>query len=264
MWVDEATSPHTVRLARGTADGYERLGSFEGYDWPRMAATPDGFVAVMMDGDDNMVVMRVSQPLSPAIIEVDVRRGFAPLEVNVSLKAAGGIEGNWTFDDGLNMETGTELPTSRTVRFDTPGTYSLRFTIEADQTYETVVPIVVERKLVVPDPASFSAGQPLISCTGSCVSGDGPESPVFDGFWSAIDERYWGLAAAAVGDVQNIGGDGTATVVFYDADLNELAAGEAVITPDGASWAFAHGNFSPFGGSAIYEDMTLHFSLPGV
>lgn len=266
MWVDEATNPHTVRLARGADGVYERLGSFEGFDWPRMAATPDGFVAVMMDGDDNMVAMRVSQPLSPAIIEVDVKRGFAPLDVQVNLKAAGGIEGNWSFDDGQgNTETGNDLPASTSVRYDAPGTYAMRFSIDAEGVrHETVLPVIVERKLVVPDPASFSAGQPLVSCNGFCLSQDSPDSPAIDGFWTPIDERYWGLAAAAVGDVQNIGGDGTAMVVFYDADLNELAGGNAVITPDGAAWAFAHGNFSIWGGSAIYEDMTLHFSLPGV
>lgn len=266
LWADESTNPTTLRLAREQNGAYETLGAFEGYDWPRMAGTPDGFVAIFMDGNDDMYLLRGSTPLSPAIIDIESTRGFAPFTIAGELKAAGGITGEWTFEDGRNAPvTGTELPYAFETTFESYGSYQMRFSIGG---HETVVPIQVDRFLELPAEHIFTAG-PLMSCSlAGCLAEEaGPQpAPGIDGFWTEVDEKYWGLVAASDGDLVNPTGVGTGIVKFYQDGtlLGQNEANAGAIVPDGTTHVFTHGTSNVFGSPVnVYEEMRLVFSLPG-
>ena len=118
-----------------------------------------------------------------------------------------------------------------------------------------------EAAAAAPEVTEFSYGESL-GCAGdflqiagaNCISAlGGPEESGIDGFWQALDERYWGLEFTST--VANQLGD--SDCYLTDADLNVVGSGNngsaacMGVVPEGTAWIFLYSYAEPATGQTL-------------
>ncbi len=135
----------------------------------------------------------------------DVLNGTAPLLVNFTFNATGNTSGwHLAYGDGHDAN-GTTLPAAVNYTYEIGGAFSANLTVtypDGQNASATLnLTILVPAGAPPPDVLFFEFADSL-GCVGdagadTCVSFTaGPDAPVsgIDGYWQALDERYWGLS----------------------------------------------------------------------
>lgn len=208
-------------------------------------------------------------PVRVANLTADLLNGTAPLLVNFTLNATGNASA-WAlaFGDGATSN-GTTFPASVNHTFVVGGNFSANLTV----TYPDGQSANARLNLTIQVPAGRPAPDVLVfefadslGCVGdagveACISYNaGPDFPVsgIDGYWQALDERYWGLSfTTTVDQVQPAVAD--SDCAFTDADhavigeANNSSSPCAGTVPAGTAFIFLY----PYALPALSQTLTF-------
>ena len=205
-----------------------------------------------------------------ASLLANVTNGTAPLLVNFTLNATAGAL-NWTlsFGDG-NVTNGTSAPPALANHtYAIAGNFSANLTVnyaggaKANATLAINVTLTAASKAAPPDVLVFTFADSL-GCAGdlgadNCVSFQGgPDASGIDGYWQALDERYWGLSfVGTVDQVQPAVAD--SDCAFTDAafaiigEANNTSSPCSGTVPAGTAWIFVY----PYALPALEQTLTF-------
>lgn len=187
----------------------------------------------------------------------DTTSGAVPVNVTFSWEVDTNDENaTWALDLGEGSEEQDALaePSGSLVHpYDAAGNFTVVFTVlyGDGESVAATVNLTLEKPRALPDQWVHEYG-PSLGCIGDlavCISAElGPDEDPIDGFWLAIDERYWGLDFTVRVDTVLEDSDCTA----YDDDLEALDANlnggagpcEGPI-PEGAYWLFMYSYAEP-------------------
>lgn len=210
-----------------------------------------------------------------ANLTADTTSGEVPFTVTFTLDGTG-IDGETTwflaYGDGNNTEgEGSELPKEESYEYQIAGDFTARLVItygdgEAEDAEVQITATLGEGGEEEEPPETFFEYGPVMGCIGgtdvgqSCVSFQaGPGQPAVDGHWQALDERYWGMNAVALGKGMPLSTD--TDCVVTDADHTVLADGHngpdpcGLVIPEGAAFIYIYPWIEP-----ATEGMTLEFT----
>lgn len=212
------------------------------------------------------VPSNTTAPVRVANLTADLANGTAPLLVNFTLNATGNAS-SWAlaFGDGATSN-GTAFPATVNHTYAIGGNFSANLTVNypGGQNVSAAVKltILVPAGRPAPDVLVFEFADSL-GCVGdlgveACISFNaGPDFPIsgIDGYWQALDERYWGLSFTTT--VDNPLGDSDCS--FTDADhavIGEANNGGSPCTgavPDGTAFIFLY----PYAAPALGQTLTF-------
>lgn len=204
-----------------------------------------------------------------ATLLANVTNGTAPLAVNFTLNAtAGAVAWTLSFGDG-NVTNGTSLPPAANHTYVIAGNFSANLTVsypggaKANATLAINVTLTAASKAAPPDVLVFTFADSL-GCAGdagadTCISFQGgPDASGIDGYWQALDERYWGLSfVGTVDQVQPAVAD--SDCAFTDADFaiigeaNNSSSPCSGTVPPGTAWIFLY----PYALPALEQTLTF-------
>lgn len=199
----------------------------------------------------------------------DLLNGTAPLLVNFTLNATGNVS-SWALGFGDGQTTnGTTLPAAVNHTYEIGGNFSANLTVTysdgENRSALLNLTIVVPAGAPAPDVLVFEFADSL-GCVGdagadTCISFTaGPDAPVsgIDGYWQALDERYWGLSfTTTVDQVQPAVAD--SDCAFTDADhaiigeANNSSSPCAGTVPAGTAFIFLY----PYALPALSQTLTF-------
>lgn len=235
--------------------------------------------------DDN----QTAQPVTRAVtLTANQTSGVAPMTVTFNLTALGdGETYHLGHGDGSNQNGSfADMPSQVSYTYQVGGTFEavLEITYPDEVLSDNVtIEVIVEDAASAPDAIHFEYGQSLgcfwdLATIGGgpaipCVNQEaGPSAPNVDGFWQALDDRYWGLEFTSTVDH----GEGQCSsdadwplcdsdCFFYGdstsfgdeiGDANNGGGACAGVVPEGTAWMFIF----PYGGPS--NGMVLDFVVP--
>lgn len=203
--------------------------------------------------------------LGNASLVADVTNGTAPLNVTFTINAtAGALAWRLALGDG-NSTQGSTFPANHTYTYSVGGNFSANLTVAfAGGNASAVVPITVAvgNAMAPPDVTHFEYPESL-GCAGdivgeeNCLSWASPDASGIDGFWEALDARYWGYLLTST-----VSANPDSDCVFTDASFAILGNGNnggaacQGTVPEGTAWLFIYPYAIPAGG------MTVDFTAP--
>ncbi len=191
-----------------------------------------------------------------ANLTADVADGEAPLAVNFTLNAtAGAASWRLSFGDGA-AANGTGQPAAANHTYSVAGNFSANLTVSyaggafanASLAIRVTLPAGSGSSRAPPDVTHFEFADSL-GCVADagvdrCVSFQGgPDASGIDGYWQALDERYWGLSFTTTVD-QGQPARNDSDCAFTDAafailgDANNSDQPCAGTVPAGTAWIF--------------------------
>lgn len=203
-------------------------------------------------------------PLRTATLSANATNGTAPLAVAFTLNASAGAT-SWrlAFGDGA-VANGTGQPSSANHTYAVGGDFSANLTVvfpNGNATANLTITVAVPAARAAPDVTHFEFGSSL-GCVGdlgadSCISFNaGPDGSGIDGWWQALDERYWGLhltstidSDAPLADSDCAFVDADETTIIGDAD-NSSNPCDGVV-PAGTAWLYIYPYATPANGLTV-------------
>ncbi|MEK6976646.1 MAG: PKD domain-containing protein [Candidatus Thermoplasmatota archaeon] len=208
-----------------------------------------------------------------ATLTADRINGTAPLLVNFTINATAGAS-SWklSFGDG-EITNGTGQPTAANHTYSIGGAFTANLTVSyptgSNATASLALTVNVPPGTPAPDVTHFEFAASL-GCAGdivgteNCISfAGGPDASGLDGYWQALDERYWGLAFTST-----VMQGGPVGPVLNDSDCVFTDAAQAIIgeannggnpctgsVPSGTAFIFIH----PYATPAL--EMTIDFTV---
>ena len=225
-----------------------------------------------MDPMDDEPVLGDNETVLPRSIALvaNATAGEVPFAVSFNLTFQG-TDGNTTYvfatgDGNVTRGNATDAPATLEHTYEVAGNFTATLAVEyGNETLEASVNITAtlteEAVAEAPDVTEFSYGESL-GCAGDflqmvgadCISAlGGPEQSGIDGFWQALDERYWGLEFTST--VANQLGD--SDCFLADADLDVVGEGNnggapcMGVVPEGTAWIFLYSYAEPATGQTL-------------
>lgn len=206
-----------------------------------------------------------------ATLTADVVNGTAPLAVNFTMTASPGAS-SWrlSFGDGA-FANGTGVPSAANHTYTVGGNFSANLTVVYSDAPNAGPNVTVALNITVAVPAGNSPPDVLhfefadsLGCAGdagadNCISFvGGPETSGIDGYWQALDERYWGLSfTTTVNQVQPAVADSDCAITDADhvilEEPNNGSSPCAGTVPQGAAWIFLY----PYALPALAQTLTF-------
>lgn len=153
-----------------------------------------------------------SVPVGTASLVADVQNGTAPLPVNFTVNATGSpLAWRLSFGDG-HIGNGTTFPAAVNHTYDIGGNFTANLTVAytgGNATANVTLSILVPQTPTGPAPPDVTHFEfaDSLGCFGdvvgveNCISfAGGPDASGIDGYWQALDERYWGLSFTSTVD----------------------------------------------------------------
>lgn len=182
-----------------------------------LTATMAGCTTVPSDEPATTSSSTTSTSSAPVVgnvtLAADVVNGTAPLLVNFTLNGTGSPS-SWrlSFGDG-SIANGTMLPAATNHTYVVGGNFSANLTVvyaagnaTATVLVNVTVPQASGNSVAAPDVTHFEFADSL-GCFGDVVGVEncfsfagGPDASGIDGYWLALDERYWGLTLSSTID----------------------------------------------------------------
>ena len=208
-----------------------------------------------------------------ASLLANATNGTAPLAVNFTVNAtAGALSWSLAFGDG-SATNGTSLPAAANHTYSVGGNFSANLTVTyaggatANATLAINVTLTAQAKAAPPDVLVFEFADSL-GCAGEDGAGAdaclsfiaGPDAAIsgIDGYWQALDERYWGLSFTttidqvqpAVNDSDCAFTDADHTIIGFASNGSSPCMG---VVPEGTAWIFLF----PFAVPALSQTLTF-------
>lgn len=222
-------------------------------------------------------------------LTADTLEGFAPLDVVFNGTGAGDLA-NATYrlahGDGTHQSgNGSDLPVMLSHTYDVGGSFDAVFELTFhNETLSSnlTITVNVEDVASAPDVLHFEYGESLgcfwdLATVGGgpalpCITQEaGPSGPNVDGFWQALDERYWNLEFTSTVDHGTGACSSDADWPACDSDCffyaDDTTFGEEIgdgnngggacagLVPEGTAWLYIF----PYGGPSL--GMTLDFTV---
>lgn len=215
-----------------------------------------------------------SAALGNITLTADALNGTAPVDINFTIDASGSpMSWRLSFGDGA-ISNGTDFPTVTNHTYAIGGNFSANLTVHyaaGNATAHLNITITVPTTPTgppAPDVTHFEFADSL-GCVGdlgaeNCITYQmGPDGNGIDGYWQALDERYWGLSFTST--IMQGGPVGPALndsdCVFTDAahailgEANNSSNPCAGTVPSGTAFLFIY----PYGTPAL--EMTVDFVI---
>lgn len=206
-----------------------------------------------------------------ATLTADVVNGTAPLQVNFTMAASPGAT-SWrlSFGDGA-IANGTGAPSAANHTYAIGGNFSANLTVVyadgptagPNATATLAIHVAVPAGTPAPDVLHFEFADSL-GCVGdagaeNCITFvGGPDANGIDGYWQALDERYWGLSfTTTIDQVQPAVADSDCAITDADHAIleepNNSSGPCAGTVPAGAAWIFLY----PYALPALSQTLTF-------
>lgn len=189
--------------------------------------------------------------------------GTVPLDVNFTLNATTGFTAwHLGFGDGQDTNGTATMPATYGYTYGMGGNFTANLTVTypgGSNVSATVnITVAVPAGHPAPDVTHFEFDESL-GCAGDagadkCISFQGgPDASGIDGYWLALDERYWGLQLtstvdSAVGDSDCAFTDAARAIIGTANNSNSPCAGPV---PDGAAFLFIYPYAAPALGMTV-------------
>lgn len=200
-------------------------------------------------------------------LHADVVNGSAPLAVDFTINATSGAT-TWrmSFGDGAEAN-GTGQPTGLNHTYSVGGNFTAQVTAAypgGNVSANLTITVTVPPGQAGPDVTHFDFADSL-GCVGdagadTCITFNlGLDGNGIDGYWQALDERYWGLAFTTTVESTSPLADSDCAFTGEDmaaiiGDANNSSSPCAGTVPEGTAWIFLY----PYAAPAL--SMTMDFT----